>query len=539
MSYLDKQPVEHLAAVDDQGQLHVFFRMPWTDWQVVNVSEKASMRVQYAAADLGGVWRSNDYGINWFQLTQPQPAEGFRAEGTLNSPVVMDVVVSPEDPDTVLAAVIDVSRKKPLSGIYQSTNGGKYWSLVHQSCYTSVTELSSVKQKCTDKDKPAHVTQIRWAPDDPKTVFAATESGVAMSKNSGATWIETNFPKTSMIPSFIHVWHIAVGPEEPDGNRRLYACGNGKLWYSPDEGASWFEDFGVETIASKIKHPDPWICEEPNAGNGTASQIMEVEPGHPEHLYLAYKHLANGPRYFAQDIAPDGKTWILTPETDGETCNTYQPYTEDHADDLGKPGEILGCGEGSVWFGDFSNFKKGLATQEASWEQLPGPPEYWGVSTPSGRAYLKVHPIPGSYLLFFSNRTHVHMSIGKPQAGKWHRLDGLDITKTWKDYTEGKGELQNRLVMHVDPHTILVSPDFNLTLKKPEGIDPQYDKSLELDTCISGRIWMGNDGGFFSSNNCGDTWEIPYQGTKTLIPINIAGLAFRGKTARTLHGHRR
>ena len=508
ISYNGSQPVEHLAATDSKGDLFVFYWMPWTDWQVVNVSVKASNRVQYAATHLAGVWRSNDYGNNWGQLTRPQPAENEKTTGSLNTPIVLDVAVSPEDLNIVLAAAIDDARTSPKTGIYRSTDGGKSWSMVYQPKYSDGTV--------------AKVTQIRFAPDDNKLVYAAVGSGIAISTDSGAKWTESKISGTG--PYSLHAWHIAIAPKESSSKRRLYACGNGHLWYSINDGSTWSEEYAL-TKQKGLETNSNLLCQETTDSNGTAAQIMDVEPGHPDRLYIAYKHLANGPRYFAQHDDLDKKSVVLT-EMDGVECGTYVTLTSDHQKKIGETQLLVGCGEGSIWYGDFSGFKDGsTSTQRASWEKMTGPPVYWGGSTPSGRAYLKIHPVSGGYLLFFSDRSHVHMSVGKPAKDSWHRLDGLDIAKTRKD---NKG-LYNRLVMHVDPHAILVSPDYNLSLKKPSGVDSTYSKNYELDKCYAGRIWLGNDGGIYLSRNCGTAWEQPYAGPKTLIPVNIAGIASPGK----------
>ena len=506
ISYNGKQPVEHLAATDGIGNLLVFYWMPWTDWQVVDVSLKASSRVMYAGAPYGGVWKSNDYGNNWFQLTRPQPEWNGSTKGALGSPTILDILVSPKDPKLVFAVVEDSTRITSKGGIYRSTDGGKFWTRVYP---TESMDTRGIR-----------VTQIRFAPDDPTILYAAVGKGVAVGKNSGKEW---ELKKTNGA-----VWHIAIGPKEQDGARKLYACGNNRLFYSPDSGIKWLEEYAIGK-QSYLDEGQVWVCPGPVAGKGTAAQIMEVEPGHSDHLYIAYWMLANGPRYFASETAPD-KSHIIFTEMEGVQCNRTVTLTAEHQQKLGVSTWKVACGESSIWFGDFSKFQEGtISTQSALWHHMPGPPVYYGVSTPSGRTYLRVHPIPGGYLLFFGDRSHVHVSVGKPTEGGWHRLDGYDIADTWKDYKEGKDDLYNRLVMHVDPHDIYVSADFGFSLRTPEGIASPYDKSKEIDECFGGRIWAGNDGGIYRSFNCGKTWENSYSGPNTLFPVNIAGLALPGK----------
>jgi hypothetical protein len=505
------QTVEHLAAQSSGGDLLIFYWQPGADWKVVNASGKAASRVLYGASHAAGVWRSDDYGATWRQLTRPQPAEGAKASGALGAPMVLDVAASQKDSDLVLAAVVDEQTKDAAgTGVYRSTDGGKSWTLAHQ------VKSSGTVQR---------VTQIRFAPDDPNLVYAAVGVGIAISGDGGAKWQTVKFDGLGNKG----VWHVAIAPKEAEGKRRVYAAGDGLLWYSANGGTKWTQDHGLTlppTFPQFGEDPNfPPFAEATTIVNGTAAQILEVEPGHPDHLYLAYLHGANGPRYFAQHEK------VLLTETDGASCRTIVTLTAAHQQQLGMQSIFVGCGEGSVWLGDYSAFKAGAASQSAQWAQMPGPPEYFGGSTPSGRTYLKVQPTASGYLLFFSDRTHVHMSVGRPTAGGWHRLDGLDISDTWLKANKDKtGGFWNTLEMHVDPHAILPSPDFDVTLVKPSADVPAvYAKNLVLGHALGGRLWIANDGGVYGSADGGETWPLVYDGPHTLIPVNLAGVAIAGK----------
>jgi len=504
--------VEHLGAQAPNGDLLVFYWMPGSDWKVVDASSKASSRILYSASQAAGVWRSDDYGATWHQLTRPQPAEGAYASGALGAPLVLDVAVSTNNPDVVLAAVVDQQTTNAAgSGIYRSTDGGNIWTLVHHPKDSN--------------GRAQQVTQIRFAPDDPKLVCAAVGVGIGISTDAGGQWKDVAFDGLGNSG----VWHIAIAPKESEVKRRVYAAGDGLLWYSADGGEKWTQDHGL-TLPPTF----PQFGEAPSflpfgeattIFNGTAAQILEVEPGHPDHLYLAYKYGANGPRYFAQYKG------VLLTETDGAECRTIVTLTPEHQQKVGQQSLFVGAGEGSVWLGDYSAFQPSAASQSAQWVRMPGPPVYWGVSTPSGRTYLKVHATASGYLLFFADRSHLHMSVGRPTAGGWHRLDGLDISETWwKANKERTGGFLNTLKMHVDPHAILPSPDFDVTLKKPSAeIPATYAKNLVLDRFLGGRLFVANDGGIYVSADGGNTWPPVYDGPHTLICVNIAGTAIAGK----------
>ncbi|MFQ5858339.1 MAG: DNRLRE domain-containing protein, partial [Anaerolineae bacterium] len=183
--------VEHLAAPNWDGRLYLFFWEPSHDWKTVNVSLKASGRTVYAAAEKAGVWRSRDYGINWEQLTRPQPAQGAQTIAGLDVPVVHDVAVSPTDPRLVLAATGNDNRNPSRSGIYRSTDGGATWTREHQ--FT-----------CGNQVQPA--TQVIFAPDDPTTLYAAGGCAIGISTDSGATWTDVTLPGTA---AWSRAWHVA------------------------------------------------------------------------------------------------------------------------------------------------------------------------------------------------------------------------------------------------------------------------------------------------------------------------------------------
>src|SRR5918994_954911 len=83
------------------------------------------------AGGYSGVWRSDDAGQNWRQMTRPQPAT-FNADvpGALFAPYVVDLAVSPEDANLVIApddSSLIMAALGPSVAV--STNGGASWTL--------------------------------------------------------------------------------------------------------------------------------------------------------------------------------------------------------------------------------------------------------------------------------------------------------------------------------------------------------------------------------------------------------------------------
>jgi uncharacterized repeat protein (TIGR01451 family) len=475
----------------------------------------------YAGA-FSGVWRSDDKGETWKQLVRPQPPPGTNdVPNALKVPNVLDLAVSPENKDIVLAATAYDTRVplKSQNGIYRSQDGGTSWELVHQfDC----------------PDSPG-VSQVLFAPDpdDPRfgLIYAAGGCAIAISRDGGSTWVD------KWIPGFqegARAWHVAAAPRE-GSIRRVYAAGPDQFWYSTDGGNTWFKDTssGLPTAdkAGTPGFPPGFIFPLDFGGfgratdtgaRGTSARILAVEPGHPDHVYLAVPISANGPSYYFAD-----------PALDGTRCNTGGPRD--------------GCGEGGLWLGDYSNFFSGNAAQ---WEQLPGPPEYVGgcnaISTDSGRVYVVIQPLPVTpethpYLLFFGDEAHVHVSFGRPKlsadhltSNSWHRLDGRDVSQAKLD-----NQPCNQLFVHVDPHTIVVSSDFKMRLKPAEGVEFPYDQNSVLDPDFppTGTIWMANDGGVYrnsdfrspTTSDDGVNWKAGDKLATLAAQFPFAGLAVLGR----------
>ena len=437
-----------------------------------------------------GVWRSDDAGENWRQLTWPQPSSGTMQvdiPGALYAPHIFDIATSPTDPNVVLVCALDSQFIDGRDGVYRTADGGATWALVLKS--TSSPNSTTFN--------------IVFAPDDPQLVYAVgTEATtfsslgiLAISRDAGKTW------STKTVGSSL--WHIAVAPLEASGKRRIYAVGDSVIWHSSDGGLTVKPDAGVATIITARqqltvfqKSCDPKAGVGGFAGSiasavGDAAQILAVEPGNPAKVYLATGGGANGPTYYSA-------------VKDGTLVNTDCKRL---------------AGEASVWLGDFSQFE---ASQSARWTLLPGPPVYTGATTPSGNRYVVTKATSSGFHLFFSDNSHVHVSVGTPTANaSWHRLDGMDASEAKRT-----GANSNVLFVHADPHAIAFSADFEITLKAPSGVPAQYKLNSELDQHVAGRVWMANDGGVYWCDDGGKkekSWNIP-AGLETIDPVNISGL---------------
>ena len=82
------------------------------------VMNRARPDTIYSYSDVGGIFRSDDCGRNWYMIhgnTMPQSLDNVRG-----------LLVDPDNPDILVAAV--GSRWTKRQGIYRSTDGGRSWS---------------------------------------------------------------------------------------------------------------------------------------------------------------------------------------------------------------------------------------------------------------------------------------------------------------------------------------------------------------------------------------------------------------------------
>ena len=455
---------QNVASAAPGGHLVSFSLQPGRGWDSEDGSIAASGRVVVAASQKAGVWRSDDYGRFWRQMSQPQPTGQAASVGTLDVAVVLDVAVSPADPRVVLAGTGSDHRVKSRAGLYRSTDAGGTWKLA--AAFTRNGEAL-----------PA--TQVVFATDDSSLVFAAGGSAIVGSADGGASW-----DTLLAVDSTELVWHLAVSEADARGLRALAALGPSRLWFAPRVrspgpsrtfDARWFRDttavFGAGLPAT-------------NTGStmGVGSHVLAFVPGSRVRLLVADQGRRNqrGPEYYSGSVS------------NGDT--------------------IVDNSTGSLWDVDLSHFDATADTVNSVWTAVPIPPTYVGAGS-SGVAYVYTHRTRTGFLVFFANKSTVQVSEGVASAATdWHRLDGLDASRS---------PSRNTSLVHADPHDLLISPDFDVDLG-PADAHPPYDQHSAIRRCAAGRLWMAHDGGITRSSDCGENWLPAEAGLSTLNFINVA-----------------
>jgi photosystem II stability/assembly factor-like uncharacterized protein len=448
--------------------------------RVISVAVSKDGQRVYAGTARGGLWRSDDGGSSWQQLSAPQPGDNTRTcadadpRCSLPALTIADLHVSPDNPDILLAAVAYDDRLQSLDGIYRTTDGGKTWALAFQF-------------NCNGSAAP--VTSFAVASDDSTQLWAAGGCGVAYSQGQGDTvgsnWTLVNLPDNGA------VYAVAAGQAQGSG-RFVYACGGSSLYYSLDGGRTYAKD----PNASAALPASACAQQRFDGGASSDASALAVAPGHPEQVYVTAQTGGNGPLYF------------LDGHANGAACDPTN----------------LACG-GSLWLGDFAGTTaSGL---HSSWRQLASPPVYRGAHTSLNSGSVGVWTLPqagGSYLVLYLDTNTLHVSAGPPAADSWHRLDGPDAsTLSRSGASLGPDAAAAFQPLHVNPRTLASTPDFAISLAAPPAGDPAFSHNTELNACGGGALVLAGDGGVYRSVDCGQTWQ---QATdlESLSAYMLAGL---------------
>jgi photosystem II stability/assembly factor-like uncharacterized protein len=195
----------------------------------------ASMGHVWGPSPERGVFRTKDGGKTWKKVL-------FKSDRT----GVIDMVMSPKDPNVLFAAMWEFERKAwgaktagPEGGLWKSTDGGDTWQEITRS-------------KGLPKGMWGRVG-ITMSAADPKRVYALidneTQQGLYRSDDLGKTWRFISGDANITARPF-YFYHIEADPSNADN---LWVPGN-KLWRSVDGGKSWILEPGI-----KDDFQDIWI----------------------------------------------------------------------------------------------------------------------------------------------------------------------------------------------------------------------------------------------------------------------------------------
>ncbi len=257
---------------------------PWRGGRVTAVTGVAGRRnVYYFGGTGSGIWKSEDSGNRWANVSDGQLASGS----------VGAIAVAPSDPNVVYAGMGEGCIRGNLSsgdGVYRSTDAGRTWRHVG---------LADTRQ----------IGRIRVDPRDPDVVYVAAlghpygashERGVFRSRDGGATWKNVLFVNDSTgaidlamdasNPRILYAatWQVYRTPWSLESGGRGSA-----IWKSTDAGDSW-----TRLSGDGLPH-------------GLCGRIgVAVSPAAPNRVWAVIEADSGG--VFRSDDA--GRTWRRTSE---------------------------------------------------------------------------------------------------------------------------------------------------------------------------------------------------------------------------------
>lgn len=315
--------------------------------------------VFYFGACAGGVWRSDDAGQYWENIT-----DGFLSTASIGA-----LAVAPSDGNVIYAGTGESTIRLDVThgnGVYKSTDAGGSWR--HMGLPDS-----------------RHIGEIRVHPNDPDTLYVAAlghmstpnpERGLYKSTDGGETWelalhvseaagaVDVSLDPTNPRIVYASIWQA---------RRTFWSMDSGGpdsgLWRSKDAGATW------ENISHRPGMPDGILgkigVSASAAQPGRVFAMVEAE-GRARGLYRSDDHgqswekvcskpdLGWRPWYYMHVIAhptdPDTvfvfnmKAWKSI--DGGKTFEEFHtPHGDNHAlwIDPSNPDRMIGCDDGGAW----------------------------------------------------------------------------------------------------------------------------------------------------------------------------------------------
>ncbi len=195
-----------------------------SDESILYVGEGENSLRGNVAEGLGGMWRSDDGGKSWKNL------------GLKEGHHIVRIIVHPKDPNTVWVAVIGhLFGPHEERGVYKTTDGGKTWKKT-----LFVNNQTGCSDLVMEPGNPTvfyagmwHVLRTPYSMES-----GGDGSGLYKSVDGGETW--TNISAKKGLPK--GTWGIvgvAVAPSNTDKIYSLIENAGGGLFVSNDGGESW------------------------------------------------------------------------------------------------------------------------------------------------------------------------------------------------------------------------------------------------------------------------------------------------------------
>ncbi len=183
-----------------------------------------------------GVYKSTDNGVTWSHLASTSIPTLLTPGGGYTWSIVADIAVSPTNPDHVFAALAN-------SGLYQSTDGGTTWS--KPLAITSNTSAGCVK----------------FGIDDNLVYATINNNKIWRTNDGGVTWTNvTTSTNLGLLPGYGTSTRIQIAIAPSDNNYTYLSCNSGSgcisgVFRTTDGGVTWTAILGAGSTADPMAQP--------------------------------------------------------------------------------------------------------------------------------------------------------------------------------------------------------------------------------------------------------------------------------------------
>ncbi|MEM6298238.1 MAG: T9SS type A sorting domain-containing protein [Bacteroidota bacterium] len=244
--------------------------------------------IWFAAGVAGGIWKTEDAGITWRNLTP-----------TLPNMAITDIVQVESNPDIMYASTGEgmflISQATAGNGIYKSTDRGETWELLPSTMGTR--DFRNISRIIVNPDDENHVLAATGGGINQPAFFAA----IMRSFDGGETWEKVYQPR-----NYPH--QIIADPT--DFNKLYVSVYRSGMVRSTDGGDTWQSSPLEATVTSQFTEGRLGRTE------------FAIAPSNPNRLYASVEVFANGSRsgLFTSDDA--GQTWSVM-EANAQVTTDY------------------------------------------------------------------------------------------------------------------------------------------------------------------------------------------------------------------------
>lgn len=425
--------------------------------------------ILYVGAASGGVWKTEDHGLNWTPLTDDLPLLG-----------VSDLAIDYTNPDVLYLATGDRDGfALPAVGLLKSVDGGMNWSILD-------VPFDGMAERV--------VTRIVIHPTNPSRLVAATTSGLYSTSDAGETW------NTGLIWN-MHIQELTVNPMNPD------------YWFASTAG------IGTAFIFTSSDGGLTWTDLDPRALGElffTERMAMAYSPVNPARLYF-FGSAFHGDFDAFWTSSDNGETW-----TQMSTSPNILGWTLDGSDlDVGQGHYDLTLvadptDEGTVYIGGINIWKS--ADYGATWQIMT----HWLQDQPVAFVHADHHELEfHGDTLYSCNDGGLYYSTD--HGVNWTDISsGLVITQIYRLGTyQNSEEFTHALIGNQDNGTSLHNSGIWTSEIGGDGMECGFDP-VNADT-MYGEVYFGL---MLKSVDGGQTWYECNNGSDTngdwITPIHIS-----------------